>query len=92
LVLIESLFIETPVVVNDVGALTEYIVNGYNGYVYSNLEQLKEIILELNNMKIYARRNLRENCKESFLKFFDEDSNFKIIDGIYRKLKNLRKY
>jgi len=92
LVLIESLILGTPVIVNDVGALTEYIVDGYNGYIYSDLARLKEIILELNGMKIHERYKLKESCKESFLRLFDEDMNFKIIDGVYKKLKKIGNY
>jgi len=88
LVLIESLMLGVPVVANNNGTLSEYIANGYNGYIYSNFKQLQRIVLDLNSMKISERYKLRENCRESFLKLFDEDTNFKIVDGIYKKLRN----
>jgi len=90
LVLIESLMMGTPVIVNNIGALPEFISNGYNGFVYNNLKQLEEIILKLYSMNQSDRCKMRENCQKSFFEFFDEDKNFKIIDGIYKKLKNKR--
>ncbi|GAH02473.1 unnamed protein product, partial [marine sediment metagenome] len=88
LVLLESLMLGTPVVVNNIGALPESINKGFNGFVYNNLKQLKEIILEIYNMKLSDRYKMRENCQKSFFEFFNEDKNFKIINGIYKKLKN----
>ncbi|TET09972.1 MAG: glycosyltransferase family 1 protein [Candidatus Atribacteria bacterium] len=85
LVLIESLMMGTPVVVNNIGALPEFISNGYNGFVYNNLKQLEEIILKLYSMDQSDGYKMRENCKKSFFEFFNEDKNFKVIDNIYKK-------
>jgi len=87
LVLIESLMMGIPVIVNNIGALSEFISNGYNGFVYNNLKQLEEIILKLYSMNQSDRYKMRENCQKSFFEFFNEDKNFQIIDDIYKKLK-----
>ena len=88
LVMVESLMIGIPVVVNNISALPEPISDGFNGFVYNNLNQLEEIILKLYSMELSDRYKMRENCQKSFLEFFNEDKNFKIIDDIYKKLKN----
>jgi len=90
LVMVESLKLGTPVIVKNISALPEPIIDGYSGFIYNNLKQLEKVILKLYNMKLSDRYEMRENCQKSFLEFFNEDKNFKIIADIYEKLKNKR--
>jgi len=88
LVLAECLKGGVPVIVNDLGALSEYIKDEYNGYVYNfnNLNTLREKILKLYSMKSYELDIMRKNCKVSFEVLFSEKKNFEIIDSLYKKL------
>jgi len=88
LVLIECLKEGVPVVANNIGALSEYIKDGYNGYIYdfNDLNSLEEIILRLYNMGDVELCKLRDNCKNSFYTIFDERENFMVIDDLYKLL------
>jgi len=87
LVLIESQMYGVPVIVNNIGALPEYITHGFNGFIYSGLEELEDIIKNIYSMEIDDYLKIRRNCLNSYNKFFDEEKNFRILDNIYKKIK-----
>lgn len=88
IIIIECLNLGVPLIVNNVGALPEYIRNGYNGYIYdfNDFIDLKKKVLKLYNMGDNQLEKLRRNCKKSFFSLFDESRNFKIIDGLYKSI------
>jgi len=91
-VLIECLSMGVPVVVNNIGALPEFIKDGYNGYIYNSndLNSLKKIVLKIYNMKDIELNILKENCENSYSDLFDEDKNFKIINNLYKRILKVK--
>lgn len=67
LVAIEAIGHGVPVVTSGVGGLSEIVIDGFNGFLYSNLEQLVNIIDDLPNKN---RQVLSLNARDFYLNNF----------------------
>jgi glycosyltransferase involved in cell wall biosynthesis len=88
IILMECLKLGTPVIGSNMGAIPEFIKDGYNGYIYNyrDLDMLKEKIIKIYSMNEKERKIMQDNCRNSHSYFFDLNTNFDIIKNIYAKL------
>jgi glycosyltransferase involved in cell wall biosynthesis len=85
IILVECLKLGTPVIGSNMGAIPEFIREGYNGYIYNyrSLDMLKEKIIKICNLSEKEKKIMQNNCLNSFNDFFDLSTNFNIIKNIY---------
>jgi len=83
IVLLESLFLEKPVVTTNVGIVPEIIINEYNGIILKNdsPQELANAIDELiDNNNLYVK--IKENCLNTFLKNFKLEKYLKEHENV----------
>lgn len=83
--LIESQGCGIPVIVNDIGALPEFVTNSYNGFVYefNDLGSLKEKIIKIYNMGKKDYLTMKTNCLTYYKEIFNEKNNLEILVNLY---------
>jgi len=84
LVIMESFKYGVPVIVNNIGSLPENVINGKNGYIYNNLDELKKIILKIASFTENKRRATSFECKKGYSKLFDSEKNLSRLVGLYK--------
>jgi len=66
-----------PVIANDIPTHTDYIKNGYNGFIVDSAEEMVETILKLKNDKNLYKK-ISDNSKESAKKYSMEKIELKL--------------
>jgi L-malate glycosyltransferase len=89
LVILESLFLEKPIISTKVGVSTEIIENKINGilYDYGDIDCLCESIEKLKNDKeLYLK--ILENCKSTYSKYFNSRITMLNYESIFKEFFN----
>ena len=83
---VESLSLGVPIIVNNVGATKEFLINNYNGFLYEadKADSLRNVILKLIDMKEIDYYKLKANSLIVFNKLFNEEKNFEILVKLYK--------
>lgn len=83
---VESLSLGVPIIVNNVGATKEFLINNYNGFLYEadKADSLRNVILKLIDMKEIDYYELKTNSLIVFNKLFNEEKNFEILVKLYK--------
>ena len=87
---IESLALSKPCVVSNCDGNKDIIINGYNGFVIDELEEIKfadKIMLLLNNLDLYEE--LSKNALNSFLENHDIDRMINRFEETYIKYSKI---
>ncbi|MEQ1764111.1 MAG: glycosyltransferase family 4 protein [Pyrinomonadaceae bacterium] len=89
IIIIEAFSCKTPVIVNDLGALSEVVEDSGGGFVYRSQE---ELIAAMN--KLAGDRDLRdqlgENGNEAFLKYWTEEAHIEQYLSLVEELRSKR--
>lgn len=82
----ESLSLGKPVIVSKIGALSELIINDYNGYFFEsqNIDQLKKVLMNSSNISSEKYKQLSENAYLSAKDKFSEEIYFQKLMSIYK--------
>ena len=76
-----------PTIANDIPTHTDYIKDGYNGFIINSAEDLVEAVLKLkNDKKLYKK--ISENAKESAKKYDLKAIELKLKEHIDNLLKD----
>lgn len=86
LVIIESFNLGIPVIVNNIGSLPENIVDGENGYIYNDLDELKDKILKVISLDTGQTKIMADECKASYEKLFNKNINFNLLTNLYNSV------
>ena len=83
---VESLSLGVPIIVNNVGATKEFLINNYNGFLYEadKADSLRNVILKLIDMKEIDYYKLKAHSLIVFNKLFNEEKNFEILVKLYK--------
>jgi len=83
---VESLSLGVPIIVNNVGATKEFLINNYNGFLYEadKADSLRNVLLKLIDMKEIDYYELKANSLIVFNKLFNEEKNFEILVKLYK--------
>ncbi len=82
----ESFKSGVPVIVNNIGSLPENIEDGKNGFIYNNLEELKERILYMLEFDLARKSEMSQYSRKSYNEHFSPDENLKKLTAIYQKI------
>ncbi len=89
LVIMESFKYGIPVIVNNIGSLPENIIDGKNGYIYNNMDELKNIVLMVASLSKKQRKDISLECKKSYSELFDPEKNFVCLTDLYKSIAGL---
>jgi glycosyltransferase involved in cell wall biosynthesis len=89
IIIIEAFARRTPVIVNDLGALPEVVVDSGGGFIYGNAEQLEDAIEKL-GADPDLRRELGENGYAAYTKYWNEDAHLENYLGLIKELRTKR--
>lgn len=84
LVAIEALACGTPVLASNIGAIPEFIIEGFNGFLVnpSDLKSFSDKVIFFSNFDYEKRNNLNNNCANSVLKFENNKSILPLVNII----------
>jgi glycosyltransferase involved in cell wall biosynthesis len=87
LVGIESLACGTPVIGSNVPSIKTYLKNNVNGFLFNmgDVNDLSHKIKKFNNLTIFEKKNMSQNCIELSKQF----SNEKVSKSIYSKIVDI---
>lgn len=85
LTIFESLKLGIPVIVNDIGSLTELVNDGDNGFKYKDFTTLKQILDNFLVMPYYELKKISENCKNYYYKFLNPQNSLTNLLNLYNE-------
>lgn len=86
LTIIESFQFGVPVIVNNIGSLPENVIDGENGYIYNDLDELKDKILKVISLDTGQTKIMADECKASYEKLFNKNMNFNLLTNLYNSI------
>ena len=87
-IIAESFRAGVPVIVNNIGSLPENITEGVNGYLYNNLKELRDIVLNISSFDQEQIRYIANECKSSYREVFDTNYNLNLLINLYKSILN----
>ena len=87
-IIAESFRTGVPVIANNIGSLPENITEGVNGYIYNNLEELRDIVLNISSFNQEQIRYIANECKSSYREVFNTNYNFNLLISLYKSILN----
>lgn len=82
--IMEAMSCYIPIVAPDVGAISDMVKNGFNGYLLSSACKVKEIVDALTNIEFYKDTGVKRNAYEVFLDKYNAEKNYNtFISNLY---------
>lgn len=86
LVAIEAMMMSCMLIVSDSGALPEFIIDGYNGFIFSDQAALEKIITDIDQGTISVRKieTMGKNNRNIFVENYLGDAHFAALEEVYK--------
>jgi glycosyltransferase involved in cell wall biosynthesis len=88
LVIMESFKSGVPAIVNNIGSLPENTIEGQNGFIYDNQDDLKAKIKQLIQMTDEKRKEISQYARDHYDKVFDPEVNLNMLVKVYGEVTN----
>jgi glycosyltransferase involved in cell wall biosynthesis len=85
--IIEAFANGTPVIASNLGAMSEMIINGFNGlhFVPNNSNQLQSAIKKFLDLSDNIKESMQQNAKNTYIEKYHPDIHYNSIINIYTK-------
>lgn len=83
--IIEALSTGTPVLASNLGAMSQIIIDGYNGFLFKP-DSSKEIIRTVDQFNHKTRDDFYTNARKSYLENYHPDRHYSSIINLYESL------